>query len=375
MAQASRAKHEDRLTREFVLQVVHMRRLSRDATRTRNSPPDLTFHVDAEEKLRRLDVFLSARSPDCSRSQVQKLIREGRVVVNGSPVKASYEIRSGDCIAVWLPEAVGEDSLQPRPMPLEILFEDDDVLVLNKAPGVIVHPGAGHEEGTLVHGLLAHCARLASRGTPRRPGIVHRLDRGTSGALMVAKSERAYLELIRQFKHHEVGKEYLALVYGTMPGASGEIRTGMGRHPVDRKKMAVLEKGGREAVSQWKVAGAWGEVSLLRVVIKTGRTHQIRVHLSHMQHPLVGDETYGGGKRRARAVKSDVLRELLMEVDRQMLHAVGLAFRHPVSGADLSFTAPLPPDFAGLLERIRISLSKEGAGRPEPSGIGMDKLP
>jgi 23S rRNA pseudouridine1911/1915/1917 synthase len=339
-----------------------LKRLLVDGMRTDDSPPDLTFLVGAEEKACRLDIFLSARSEDCSRSHVKKLIQEGRVAVNGSPVKASYEIRFGDRITVWLPEVAEGDPLTPEPMPLEILHEDDDILVLNKAPGVVVHPGAGHEEGTLVHGLLAHCPRLAAQGAPRRPGIVHRLDQGTSGALIVAKSDRAYLELIREFKDHEVAKEYLALVYGRMPQSSGEILTAMGRHPADRKKMAVLEKGGREAISEWRVETGWGEISLLRVVIKTGRTHQIRVHLSHIHHPVVGDETYGGGKRKARTVKSDTLRQLLLEVDRQMLHAWRLAFRHPVSGVELSFVAPLPPDFSELLRRIKHSLTGEGAG-------------
>lgn len=354
-----------------------LRRFPVDGMKTEESPPDLTFLVGAEEKACRLDVFLSARTEDCSRSHVKRLIREGRVAVNGSPVKASYEIRFGDRIAVWLPEAAERESLTPGPMPLEILYEDDDILVLNKAPGVVVHPGAGHEEGTLVHGLLAHCPRLAAQGAPRRPGIVHRLDKGTSGALVVAKSDRAYLELIRQFKDHEVAKEYLALVYGRMSRSSGEIRTAMGRHPVDRKRMAVVEKGGREAVSEWWVEAGWGEMSLLRIAIRTGRTHQIRVHLSHIHHPVVGDETYGGGKRRARAVKSETLRPLLLEVDRQMLHARRLALRHPITGVELTFEAPLPPDFSELLGRIWNSITRkrpEQPPSPVSSRFGMDDL-
>ena len=256
-------------------------------------------------------------------------------------------------ISVRVPEeeAVG-DILTPQPMPLEILYEDDDILVLAKAVGIVVHPGAGNEEGTLVHGVLARCPRLASQGAPRRPGIVHRLDRDTSGALVIAKTELAYLSLIEQFKGHEVRKEYVALVYGRMPERSGEVRTLMGRHPVHRKKMAVLEKGGREAVTLWMVEREWQELSLLKVNIETGRTHQIRVHLSHLQHPVAGDEVYGGGKRRARLLHSKSMQDLLLQVSRQMLHARHLAFRHPRTNRELSFTAPLPADFADLIDGI-----------------------
>ncbi|HOV86189.1 MAG TPA: RluA family pseudouridine synthase [Syntrophobacteraceae bacterium] len=304
------------------------------------------------EEAQRLDSFLSRVHPDFSRNQFRKLILEGRVLVNGQPAKPSRELRAGEEVSVRFPVREELDELVPEPMHLDILFEDEDLVVLNKAPGVVVHPGAGHSEGTLVHGLLAHCPRLALQGAPRRPGIVHRLDRDTSGAMVIAKSERAYLDLVGQFKEHSVRKEYRVLVYGKMQEADGRIETLLGRHPMERKKMAVVSKGGKPAVSRWRVETRWEEVSLLTVAIHTGRTHQIRVHLSHIQHPVVGDSTYGGGKRRARLVRDEGLRELLAQVDRQMLHALRLGFRHPASRTPLEFVAPLPGDFSRLLESM-----------------------
>lgn len=314
---------------------------------------DLSIRVRVEDEQQRLDSFLSRRIEDCSRSQLKRLILEGRILVNGSSVKPGYEVRSQDCIEIWLPSVETDDQLTPQSMPLDILYEDEDIIVVNKAPGIVVHPGAGHEQGTLVHGLLAHCSKLARQGAPQRPGIVHRLDRDTSGALVVAKSERAYLDLVNQFKDHQVEKEYLALVYGQLPEVEGEIRNSLDRHPRDRKKMAVVVNKGREAISHWHLERQWGgDVALLRVVIETGRTHQIRVHLKHIHHPVVGDQTYGGDQRRVRTLKSKPLRDLLHPVQRQMLHAWRLAFRHPCTHVPLSFTAPLPDDFSGLISKL-----------------------
>lgn len=310
--------------------------------------------VWAEAAGRRLDLFLSGQYEGFSRSHFKKLIREGEVLINGQSVKPSYEIRFGDEISVRLPSLHAGEQLTPEALPLDVLYEDEDIIVINKAPGIVVHPGAGHEKGTLVHGLLAHCSRLAFQGAPLRPGIVHRLDRDTSGALVVAKSERAYLNLIDQFKDHQVHKEYLALVYGRFSQPRGEIRTYLDRNPHDRKKISVMqEEKGREAISLWEVKQQWNEVTLLRVIIKTGRTHQIRVHLSHLQHPVVGDPVYGGGKRRARSLISNLLKQKLTSIDRQMLHAWHLGFRHPETQAPLFFTAPLPSDFSCLLEQIQ----------------------
>ncbi|MFZ0932040.1 MAG: RluA family pseudouridine synthase [Syntrophobacteraceae bacterium] len=319
---------------------------------TENSNDEYSFVVLNEQSGQRLDVFLSRVIPDLSRSHFKKLIKEDLVLLNGNPAKPSYETRTGDLIVAKVRGRVSDEALKPEPMGLDILFEDEDLLIVNKAPGLVVHPGAGHSEGTLVHGLLAHSPRLAVQGSPLRPGIVHRLDKDTSGALVVAKSERAYLNLVRQFKERGVRKEYLALVYGSPAKGEGEISSLLGRDPTHRKKIAVLQKKGREALSRWRVEKGWGETALLRVQIETGRTHQIRVHLSHIGHPVVGDETYGGDKRRARNVKSVLVRDLLLGTRRQMLHAVRLEFTHPVTGATVLANAPLPEDFRELIERL-----------------------
>jgi 23S rRNA pseudouridine1911/1915/1917 synthase len=312
----------------------------------------LLFDVQAESAGFRLDIFLSQTYPDYSRSLFKRIIQEKRVLVNGRPVKPSHETRCGDRIGIWLPAAGDRGQLTAQPIPLDILHEDDDILVVNKPAGLVVHPGAGHEEGTLVHGLLAHASRLALQGSPERPGIVHRLDKDTSGALVVAKTEQAYADLVCQFRLHTVEKEYLALVYGDFAVSAGEIRTLLARHPRDRTRMAVLVGRGREAVSRWRVAAGSGEVSLVRVLIETGRTHQIRVQLSHLEHPVVGDSVYGGGKRRAARLPPGPLRDLLMSVERHLLHAWQLAFQHPRSRLRLSFEAPLPGDFSRVLKGL-----------------------
>jgi len=319
---------------------------------TANSNGDYSFVVTNEQGGQRIDLFLSRVIPDLSRSHFKKLIKEDLILVNGNPVKPSHETRAGDLIIAKVPGQRADEALKPEPMLLDILFEDEDLLIVNKAPGLVVHPGAGHHEGTLVHGLLAHCARLAVQGSPLRPGIVHRLDKDTSGALVIAKSERAYLNLVRQFKDRGVRKEYLALVYGSPAKAEGEISSLLGRDPTHRKKIAVLQNRGREALSRWRVEKDWGETALLRVQIETGRTHQIRVHLSHIGHPVVGDETYGGDRRRARNVKSAPVRDLLLGTQRQMLHAIRLEFTHPVTGATVTANAPMPEDFRDLIERL-----------------------
>lgn len=316
--------------------------------------------VSAEQQGRRIDLFLSELIPELSRSHIQKLIREGQVRVNGVIVKPSYEARMGDSVLADIPEPDPDAALIPEPMPLAVLYEDEDLIVINKPPGLVVHPGAGHSEGTLVHGLLAHSPRLAVQGSPLRPGIVHRLDKDTSGALVIAKSERAYLDLIKQFKEHGVKKEYLALVHGSPARREGEIRTLLGRHPTDRKKICVLTSGGREAVSHWMVIKNWRDASLLRVDIETGRTHQIRVHLSYINHPVIGDETYGGGARRAKMVKSGAIRALLLTARRQMLHARRLEFRHPARGEAIVAIAPLPDDFRQIEDGLDAILSGEG---------------
>jgi 23S rRNA pseudouridine1911/1915/1917 synthase len=314
--------------------------------------PDFSFVLGPDERGQRLDSCLSRRCKELSRNQIKKLIQGGKVLVNDRVVKPGYETRPGDRIWGWLPVIEDRSVLLAESIPLSILFEDEDILVLNKPPGLVVHPGAGNRDGTLVHGLLAHCSHLPIQGAPLRPGIVHRLDKDTSGVMVVAKSGAAYLDLISQFSEHEVRKAYLALVYGNLVKSEGEIISNVGRHPVNRKKMAVLPQRGREAISRWRVEREWDGLTLLNIRIETGRTHQIRVQFSHLQHPVVGDAEYGGGKRRARLLKSKVLQDLLLQAERQMLHAFCLAFRHPRTRELLSFTAPLPLDFAELLAAL-----------------------
>jgi 23S rRNA pseudouridine1911/1915/1917 synthase len=316
------------------------------------------FTVPPDGEGLRLDLFLTPLIEECSRSRLQKMIHEGLVTVDGRSVKPGHSLRAGERVEVSLPsDPSAAEALVPLEIPLEVLFEDADIVAVNKPPGLVVHPGAGEHDATLVQALLARCGRLASQGAPLRPGIVHRLDRDTSGAMVAAKSDRAYLALIEAFQERRVHKEYLALAHGPFRERSGEIRTLLDRHPKDRKKMAVVEGKGREAVSRWKVEKDWDAVALLRLVIETGRTHQIRVHLRHLGHPVVGDEVYGADRRRVKALRSRPLRDLLLQVPRQMLHAHRLQLPHPVTAEPLSFAAPLPEDFAGLLDDLNRMLT------------------
>jgi len=239
----------------------------------------------------------------------------------------------------------------PEPLPLDVIFEDDHLIAINKPPGLVVHPAASHRQSTLVHGLLHHCDHLADLGGPLRPGIVHRLDKDTSGIIVVAKDNAAYRHLSRQFKEKLVYKEYSALVHGRLRQSSGKFTNPIQRHPKNRKKMGIIA-GGREASTSWWLELLFGEVSLVKVVIKTGRTHQIRVHFSHAHHPVVGDATYGG-KKRVKSVRNPVMRARLSKVKRQMLHARKLALEHPATGERLDLSAPLPEDMSDLLEFLR----------------------
>lgn len=308
-----------------------------------------TYQVQAQEAGQRLDLFLASKDAGTSRSQFKKWIEEGRVLLNGRTAKPRHPVQAGDEVRVRVPEPAGPE-ITPESLPLHILYEDEHVVVVNKAPGVVVHPGAGHASGTLVHGLLDHCGRLAAQGSPLRPGIVHRLDRETSGVLVVAKSDRAYLRLIQQFKEHRIRKTYLAFVHGRPRPEKGELRTLIGRHPIDRKRMAVVDRNGKEAVTQWRTVTSWNDqVALLDVRILTGRTHQIRVHCQHLGHPLLGDPTYGGGKRKSRALTHPRIRDaVLHQAQRTMLHARRLELEHPVTGAPLVWEAPEPEDFLSL---------------------------
>jgi 23S rRNA pseudouridine1911/1915/1917 synthase len=289
------------------------------------------FTVDESDLGQRLDVFLTRRS-GLTRARIQRLIEDGRVLVSGHPQKPRHAVVPGERIRLEVPPAEPL-ALTPEAIPLEILYEDEDLVVLNKPAGMVVHPGAGRITGTLVHALLAHCERLPGIGGVERPGIVHRLDRDTSGALVVAKSELAHQSLSAQFKGRIVRKRYLALVHGEMRGEAGRIEAAIGRREHDRKRMGVRTEGGREARTAYRVVRRLPAMTLVELGLETGRTHQIRVHLAHIGHPVIGDQTYGGRREhRARA-------------ERQMLHAWRLGFRHPRTGAWLEFTAPVPEDF------------------------------
>lgn len=287
------------------------------------------LRIAPEQAGMRLDLFLAAQLPSLSRSRVQALIKSGEVTLNSAGVKPRAKLRTGDRVLVRqaAPEPV---STEAEDIPLDVLFEDEELIVINKAPGIVVHPAAGNWEGTLVNALLHHCAGLSGIGGELRPGIVHRLDKETSGCLVAAKSDAAHHALARQFAGRTVTKVYLALAAGRLTRRSGAIEAPIGRHPVHRKRMTVLAAGrGRAARTDYRVLAEIDGDSLVECTLHTGRTHQVRVHLKHLGHPLLGDEVYG--RRGA--------------FPRHMLHAWKLGFAHPGSGAPLLFQAPVPADF------------------------------
>ncbi len=294
----------------------------------------------------RLDTVVARHVRQCSRTRAAGLIRKGFIQLNRHEVKPSQRVHLGEeiCGRVPPPEPVG---IIPEPIDLDPLYQDDAVLVLNKPAGLVVHPAPGHETGTLVHGLLYHYPDLFSVGGERRPGIVHRLDKETSGCLVVAFNDQAHAELSRQFKARTTYKEYLALVHGRLSGEVGSIDQPIGRHPVDRKKMAINGRHARTAHTKWQVEGRYPAATLIKLYLKTGRTHQIRVHLSALRHSVVGDSIYGP-RRSSRTL--EISSGNRVAVSRQMLHARCLGFIHPVTGKKVVFEAPLPADMAQLIE-------------------------
>lgn len=308
------------------------------------------FAVTPAEEGLRLDLFLAGREAGLSRAQVQRAVAEGRVLVADRPVRAGRRVKAGEVVTFRVPAPAPAAAL-PEAIPLTILYEDASLLVVDKPAGMVVHPAAGHAGGTLVNALLHHCRDLSGIGGVLRPGIVHRLDRETSGLLVVAKSDEAHRGLAGQFKRHAVSKTYLAVVYGDPRAEEGRIEAALGRHPTDRKKMSTRSRRGKEAVSRWRVRERFGAAALLEVVIETGRTHQIRVHLTESGYPVVGDRVYGGG--RVQNVADAWLRARLRAMDRQALHAWRLGFAHPLTGAALAFEAPLPPDMEALCAALR----------------------
>ncbi|HXD01502.1 MAG TPA: RluA family pseudouridine synthase [Verrucomicrobiae bacterium] len=309
----------------------------------------------------RLDTYLRGEFPAVSRGTIQRLIEEGHIRVNGRTVKPTHHPQAGEEIEVHWPEARPAEA-QPEKIPLDILFEDKDLLVLNKPPGLVVHPAAGHEEHTLVNALLHHCAgQLSGIGGVARPGIVHRLDKETSGCLVVAKNDTAHMALAEQFAGRTTEKIYHAIVCGEVSREQGEIRAAIVRHPSHRKRMAVSDGRGREAWTSYRVLERLRSATLLEALLHTGRTHQIRVHFQHLGFPVAGDATYGS-RQNARLVEVTGY-----TAPRQMLHAWKLGFLHPRKNKKMNFEAPWPEDFEAALQALRrtedVSPSPRGRGQ------------
>jgi 23S rRNA pseudouridine1911/1915/1917 synthase len=312
------------------------------------SPQSLALTIAPEEGGARLDQFLT-RQLDFSRARLQRWLKAGLVLVNGTPRPPSYKVRAGDAISLEVPPPE-PSPLLPEAIPLEIVYEDRDLLVVNKPPGLVTHPGAGHKIGTLLNALLHHCPELQEIGDVSRPGLVHRLDKDTSGLLVVAKTDLAHRSLVSQFQKHEVKKKYLALVWGRLPEKQGRIAQEIGRHPTERHKMSVHARRGKEAVTRWRVKQEFlGPLTLVELIIETGRTHQIRVHMTSLGHPVLGDATYGGGASRLKSAPPALL-GLKPLVKRQMLHACQLSFSHPRSGEEVGWEAALPGDFQKVMD-------------------------
>ncbi|MFP4133147.1 MAG: RluA family pseudouridine synthase [Halothece sp.] len=295
--------------------------------------------ITIQGEKQRLDRALTSHFSDLSRSRLQKLIEQGSVTVDGVVVtNKKSPVQGGEEICLSLPP-LKPLKLEPESIPLDVLYEDEHLIIINKPAGLVVHPAPGHETGTLVNALLAHCDNLAGIGGVERPGIVHRLDKETSGALVVAKTDRAHQSLQAQIQAKTAIREYLGIVHGSPPEKTGTIDLPIGRHPVDRKKMAVVEKGGRNAVTHWWVEKRLGNYTLMGFRLETGRTHQIRVHCAAMKHPIVGDPVYSKAK------------PLGIKLSGQVLHARKLELTHPITGEKICAIAPLPSDFTKLLNQ------------------------
>ena len=305
------------------------------------------FTVERSLPGERFDRFLASRYPAVSRGTLQRLMAEGHITVNGQPVKSTHSPRAGEEVLVTWPEARPAEA-RPEDIPLEVLYEDDDLLVLNKAPGIVVHPAAGHEEHTLVNALLHHCAgKLSGIGGVARPGIVHRLDKDTSGCLVVARNDSAHAALSEQFASRTMEKSYLAILCGELPRESGEIRAAIARHPSHRKRMAVSTGNGRDAFTTFRIVERLLHATLAEANLHTGRTHQLRVHFQHIGFPIAGDETYGARPTRKLEERTG------FRPARMLLHAHKLAFVHPRTRRRRAFTAPPPKDFLEAIQALR----------------------
>ena len=304
--------------------------------------------IDEEARGKRLDVFLADREKELSRSHIQKLIEGGAVLVNGRAVKVNYKLRTGDSVEIHVLEAQ-EWKILPEAIPLDVLYEDEDIIVINKARGMVVHPAAGNARGTLVNALLAHCGDLSAINGTLRPGIVHRLDKDTSGVMVAAKNDAAHRDLAEQIQTKTAQRIYLTLVDGNIEEAEGVIHGAIGRSPKDRQKMAVVSQNGKAATTTFRVLERFGDYTLLSCQLLTGRTHQIRVHMAYIGHPVTGDPKYGGGKK------------CRFSIQGQGLHSRSLTFCHPTTRETMTFTAPLPSDMEEILQSLRCG---EGGNRP-----------
>ena len=298
-----------------------------------------SFAVEPAQEGERLDKYLSIIYPDVSRSFFQKLIKDKLITVNDEAQKASYPIKADDIVCVQIPDAV-ETTIEPENIPLDILYEDEDLLIVNKPKGMVVHPSAGHYSGTLVNAVMYHCKEsLSGINGEIRPGIVHRIDMDTTGSLIVCKNDESHVHIAAQIKEHSVNRIYVGIVCGNVTEDEGTVEGPIGRHPIERKKMAINEKNGKPAVTHYKVLERFGTYTYMQFKLETGRTHQIRVHMASLQHPLLGDSVYGPAKSP-------------YKLQGQTLHAMTIGFIHPSTGEYMEFSAPLPAYFEELLHKL-----------------------
>ncbi|MBI5492681.1 MAG: RluA family pseudouridine synthase [Deltaproteobacteria bacterium] len=317
-----------------------------------------SFVVSGGDAARRLDVFVAERVPDITRSRAQALIKAGRVKVNGKGVKAGQKLKVGERVEVEIP-LKAPLGVEPEDIPVEVIYEDKDVIVVNKPAGLAVHPGAGRASGTLVNAVLAHTKDISSIGGPLRPGVVHRLDKDTTGVLVMAKNDPSHISLAKQFKDHTSTRKYVALVWGALKEDEGTIDYALGRDTVHRKKISIRARSKRKAVTHYRVLKRYPRNTLIELTLETGRTHQIRVHLAAVNHPVVGDQTYG--RRALPSVLPKHIVDGFKQIKRQCLHAIMLGFTHPATGAYMEFSAPMPPDMEGLIKLME----KEYSGKVE----------
>lgn len=301
-----------------------------------------TFKADNLNE--RLDVFLTRMRPDFSRAHIQRLIAEGCVLVGGVLRKGNFRLKLEDEVSLEVPDAKNVEIL-PENIPLDILYEDNDIIVINKVRGMVVHPAAGISSGTLVNALLYHCRDLSGINGEIRPGIVHRLDKDTSGVMVAAKNDKAHISLAKQIQDKTAHRTYIAIVWNNIKEEAGIIRGDIGRHPTDRKKMAIVQDNGKPAVTHFKVLERFGDCTLVECRLETGRTHQIRVHMTHIGHPLVGDPKYGAAKHGK--IKGN------FAIQGQALHSVSLELTHPTTGERMKFTSPVPDDMEKILNKLR----------------------